>query len=268
MKSIKTVATMLIFVFVSVMFTGCSFFDNDIDNPSSSGNGEQNEEINVSVTITLDANGGTVNKKTLLGIAGEPLDLPIPTREGYEFYGWCVDYLLFDKDCFPDNDLTLVARWYVLEEKTVVVYDQSATNKEYIGAHYGWINWSPSAQQKSLAKAIEYFANNRIDSVHLAVSFDAYYNNSAFAISVGNRAEVRVCGSSGGDVIFQTYITNIDGYKKYTFEKDIDPLSLVPAEGKDVYMNILLDTNNSWYDMYVKNIRIEITYIEEIGTIV
>lgn len=265
MKYKKVLLAILIFVLISTMLAGCSFFGGD----SSS---ESEKKSKSTITITLDLNGGKADKKTLLGTTGSPLDLPTPTREGYEFYGWCNDYLLFSEDTFPDTNMTLTARWYVKEEKTKMVTDGTPINKEYRFKYGQWLYFSSSSSSSSdkvaLQKALEYFAHNSIDPIHLSVSYETYYNNSAFAISVGNVGYIKISGSNTGKVLYSKNITNIDGYEKFSFEGDIDPIELVPGNSENKYLHVLVDSNNSGYYMYIRNIKITITYKEEVGTIV
>lgn len=94
MKYKKVLLAILIFVLISTMLAGCSFFGGD----SSS---ESEKKSKSTITITLDLNGGKADKKTLLGTTGSPLDLPTPTREGYEFYGGAMIIFFFPKIHFP-----------------------------------------------------------------------------------------------------------------------------------------------------------------------
>ena len=51
--------------------------------------GQENEELTCPVTITLDANGGSVSPSNVVLFPGENYgNLPTPTRDGYTFKGW------------------------------------------------------------------------------------------------------------------------------------------------------------------------------------
>ncbi len=101
-------------------------------------------------TVTLDANGGTIESGTPAGdkgaaesetltFSGEPLELPAVTRSGYTFNGW--NMLLSDEDYALDNyygrytqslwwdgdelvptsDVTLIALWVTTEACTITL---------------------------------------------------------------------------------------------------------------------------------------------------
>ena len=67
--------------------------------------------------INLDPLGGTVSESTVNVTFGEPLELPIPTREGYRFGGWVLDgnVALFEDIWDMDHPATLIAKWVPLE---------------------------------------------------------------------------------------------------------------------------------------------------------
>ena len=80
----------------------------------------------VPVTVTWDANGGTVTPTTQTKIAGNDIDtLPTPSRQGFTFVGW------FDTSeatggtritattTVPNNDVTYWARWNRMNDITV-----------------------------------------------------------------------------------------------------------------------------------------------------
>ncbi|MBQ3571398.1 MAG: InlB B-repeat-containing protein, partial [Clostridia bacterium] len=69
----------------------------------------------ISNTITLDANGGTVESESVTATYGEVYTLPEPTRAGYTFGGW---FLSGSLAAFEDGvewellqDITLTAKW-------------------------------------------------------------------------------------------------------------------------------------------------------------
>jgi uncharacterized repeat protein (TIGR02543 family) len=71
-----------------------------------------------SVTITLDARGGSVSPSTLTGNSGSSLSLPTPSRSGYRFDGWYTSTSFdsnsqFIRTTYPDTNTTLYAKWSV-----------------------------------------------------------------------------------------------------------------------------------------------------------
>lgn len=81
---------------------------------SSSSESSSVEPI-VYVTLTLDANGGSVPSETIDVEKGKPAVLPTPTKKGKEFLGWYTgfgekDKKIDDSTVF-DEDMKLVAEW-------------------------------------------------------------------------------------------------------------------------------------------------------------
>lgn len=72
-----------------------------------------------SVTVTFDANGGTVTPTSRTGNSGTALTLPTPTRAGFVFDGWFTNANLsestrFVGTVFPSSNITLYAKWTVV----------------------------------------------------------------------------------------------------------------------------------------------------------
>ena len=64
------------------------------------------------VTVTFDANGGTVSPESLELEKGKAYGtLPTPTREGYKFVGWYNEGTLVTSDTICDGAVTLTAEW-------------------------------------------------------------------------------------------------------------------------------------------------------------
>ena len=68
------------------------------------------------LTVTLDANGGTVSPATIRVSTGQPYgQLPIPTKDGYSFLGWKIngqgEYITEQTIVTQTTDHTLVAQW-------------------------------------------------------------------------------------------------------------------------------------------------------------
>ena len=86
------------------------------------------EEIIVPVveyTITLDVNGGNaLAETTITGETGTPIELPTPTREGYNFLGWYNGEAKFEETVMLEANISLVAKW---EEIVVPVVEYTIT---------------------------------------------------------------------------------------------------------------------------------------------
>lgn len=62
-------------------------------------------------TVTLDANGGKVSPSSITAPSHETVDLPTPTREGFEFTGWKVGSDIVDGTYTVLSNVTLTAQW-------------------------------------------------------------------------------------------------------------------------------------------------------------
>ena len=80
--------------------------------------------VAASCTVTLDANGGTMDGNataTRTVESGKQIGtLPTPTRSGYNFLGWYCDGILVEAGTIVTGDMTVVAEWS-LKTKTVLV---------------------------------------------------------------------------------------------------------------------------------------------------
>lgn len=62
--------------------------------------------------IVFDVNGGT-SVRDITAEAGEPIELPATSREGYAFAGWFrEDGSRFSESVMPQENIKLIARWY------------------------------------------------------------------------------------------------------------------------------------------------------------
>ena len=78
-------------------------------------------------TVTLDANGGTLpegSAASYLGLPGMKIQLPTPTREGYNFVGWNDGSAFVSSPYTIGNVTSLKAVW-----ETVKVYDELANHE-------------------------------------------------------------------------------------------------------------------------------------------
>ena len=75
--------------------------------------------VDVKYSITYEVNGGILPTDVITSyLEGEELEIPVPTKEGYNFLGWYKNDVLFEETVMPAENLTLVAKW---EEQQVIV---------------------------------------------------------------------------------------------------------------------------------------------------
>lgn len=83
-------------------------------------------------TLTFDANGGIVSETSRTVLEGNTVgELPIPTKKGYQFYGWYInpqynEYYIINSQSTMAKDKTIIASWgpnidtLALENKNVL----------------------------------------------------------------------------------------------------------------------------------------------------
>lgn len=287
MKRFLTILALAILIF---SLTGCTFIGEmlgftDSDSTSDLTSNNSNSGVNgntpttpTEVVISLDCNGGTVNdgqiiSKTLRGMPGDTLTLPTLTREGYEFYGWCNGYAKYTGRTFPSSNMTLTARWTLLENRTITVCEEN--QNEYRSDQTsglfanGWVPFKYDNSNSEMQKALDYFDDNNIASVNLKVTYDAWlFEGSKLLTSMGIKGIVKISGGNTGSVFHSRDITNYGQYETFTFSGTVNPKEFKVQTNGAGYINVLVDTNNYNYNMKVRNIKVEITYTEEAGTIV
>lgn len=107
-STIILIAILLVAIIIGVVFTVKWFADHP------------------KYTVTLDANGGSLNSDTVDVRYGREYNLPIPTRKDYDFYGWYLDGVKVDTlgaSWDYDSDVTLVAKWKIVDENKFTYTD-------------------------------------------------------------------------------------------------------------------------------------------------
>ncbi|MFJ7647573.1 InlB B-repeat-containing protein [Lysinibacillus sp. NPDC097279] len=95
-----------------------------VENPPTTGGGgypttppvtnDQDDSPPAKVKITLYTNGGTVMKPIEITANTKVSDLPVPTKEGYRFYGWYQDEALtkqWHEETIVRVNISLYAKW-------------------------------------------------------------------------------------------------------------------------------------------------------------
>ena len=129
-----------------------------------------------SVTVTFDANGGTVNTNTKdVEVGSQYGELPTPTREGYTFLGWekrkipneyqeveyiestGTQYIL--TDIMPNNDMGMYIKVASKDISTDCVFVGSIGNNSrfYIAnnlnkLYFGWNDYTPASLRPTITR--------------------------------------------------------------------------------------------------------------------
>ncbi len=83
--------------------------------------------IGTNVKISFNSKGGSV-VDDISAQAGEVLNLPAPTREGYNFVGWFVGEDAFEDTVVPNESVTLTASWSIIENTIDYDLDGATAN--------------------------------------------------------------------------------------------------------------------------------------------
>ncbi|MGF6989663.1 putative repeat protein (TIGR02543 family) [Lachnospiraceae bacterium PM6-15] len=170
-------------------------------------------------TLFFDANGGTVEPTSKKAICGQPYgELPIPTREGYEFWGWYIpkdesdpesyDVFIDENEIFMlEENQTVRAEWVadlgfsisasensmMPAESIIIVERGKETEKEVAGLTFdektntlfmsGYFGESISISKPPEDFKIEIINDNRVDYI---------YNSGGPCTLVGN-GTLEVC---------------------------------------------------------------------------
>lgn len=80
-------------------------------------------------TITLNANGGTVEPDVITGAQGAEITLPTPEKTGHFFVGWYKDeaFTKLAGNKVPESDMTYYAKWITPEEAVSINVAKYAT---------------------------------------------------------------------------------------------------------------------------------------------
>ena len=97
-------------------------------------------------SVTLDANGGSLDSTSLSVNYESTLTLPTPTRTGYTFNGWYSDgTLISDGTWYYTTDLALTAKWTVNSYK-LTYNNVSNSNNLYVTLNYNYDGSTPFVQ--------------------------------------------------------------------------------------------------------------------------
>lgn len=135
-------------------------------------------------TINFETNGAVPIQSVEIE-AGNTLELPTPTREGYTFNGW-YDNSAFDGDVYvainPNRmeDLTLYAKW-TINQYTITFYTNGAAAIDPITADFGTnVNW-PGAITKDDSRFGGWFSSSVFSGNAITQTTMPGYNLNAYA---------------------------------------------------------------------------------------
>ncbi len=111
-------------------------------------------------TITLDFNDNTSENKIIAINKDDPITLPIPQYNGYQFVGWYLDDEIFcDETFIKDENITLIAKWEPLDIEITYLVDENIYGKMVIRFSQSFI--LPTVE-KSGYKFLGWYLNNEL----------------------------------------------------------------------------------------------------------
>lgn len=274
-KLTKISVVLLMCVIVICTFAACDFlFGNNNSGNNSSNGGSTGGSNDVpepvqpkSVTVTLDPNGGSgVSKLVLNGYPGEPMSLPTPTKEGYTFDKWYLGYnTVINNNYFPNNSVTLTARYYANEDTERSIVFQTQPEKQFeLPANFTVAHGMYNFSKESLASAddaglVDYIQNNRDVDILIEASVEILSRRTV---------KLSLLGSNSADVIVSQRF-DCPSYTNVSMSSSGKSRLLYKTEDSaDVVIRLVLDSTLGSTYIYFRNAIIKISWTEKAGMLV
>ncbi len=252
-KRVLSAIILTIIVLGSItMFVGCNLFD------SLSGNDEDGPK---DVTITLDPNGGTISMLTIKGKSSESMELPTPERDGYEFAGWFNGYSTVSQTEFPNEDMTLTARYYAKTNAPKSTVYQMTLNKEYSDTTLYF-----ERKHFDNPAAIDYLVENHNVPVTIKVTVEAYISTAKAGQWIGANGDLTLMGANKSDVLKNVNINNYS-YSTYNMTVNTESSYMYASDSTRV-LHFEGYTSYGSTDLVYRNLTIEVCYTEIAGSLV
>lgn len=190
-----------------------------------------------SYTITLDANGGTIDNNSISVEFDSNYTLPTPTKDYYNFAGWYNGSVKYGTSKWTkDSDVTLTAKW--TPSSYSLTYNLSGGTNSFQNPKSFTIE-TPTIELKDPSKNGYRFAGWYTDQS---------YNNPITEISAGSHANITLYAKWKVETYTITYELNggtISGTYKTTFTINDLPLSLpIPSRNDCVFLGWKKDDYN------------------------
>lgn len=251
-KIVSLIVLVTMIASIVLTFAGCSLFD------SLSGNDEDKVK---DVTITLDPNGGTISMLTIKGQSSQPMELPTPVREGYEFSGWYNGYSTVSQTEFPNEDMTLTARYYAKNDSPKSTVCQMTLNKEYNDTTFYF-----ERKDFDNPAAIDYLVENHNIPVTVKVKVEAYISTAKAGQWIGANGDLTLMGANKSDVLKNVNINNYS-YSTYNITANFESSYMYQADSTRV-LHFRGYTSYGSTELVYRNLTIEISYKEIAGSLV
>ena len=282
MKIFKKSLVMILLVAFAFSLSGCfGLFSppddgGDGDSGGSGGTGGSGGSPSgpATVTISLIANGGSLSQSTIVGKEGEPLVLPVPTREGYTFYAWCTNGVTkFESTTFPSSNKTLYARYYATKDTvqtinfTKVTDVFKTTDTAYKRNVVFQMQHISSTEDKYEMQYLTRTPN--IDDVKFEIKLDSYIKTIGAGQALGASGTIKL-QSWDGSTDLDTVTVNKYSYTSYTLDATTNSnfIDFSTANTNLYIFKLQYSCLMGSSYIYMKNIEVKITFTEKQGTIV
>ncbi|MGN1043027.1 MAG: InlB B-repeat-containing protein [Christensenellales bacterium] len=258
----KLIALTLMLVTSLILLNGCSVYETQ----TGSNDNKKDEQISTkTVTINLNVNGGEqLERSIFIGNAGEPMSLPTPKRDGYTFDKWYNGYDLIDQNVYPDTDMHLTARWFALNDTEKSFSYSTPLNQQYEGSIYSKGKLLKIDFTEDETEQIIYLKKNYDIECTFTLKFEATCVGTSGIFST-----VQLTGANELDVLLTAKIpTSTPEYVTYTIDSTALSRVFVGNDDDPVLRLYLFEDafGISYPELYVRNIVIEVNYIERKGS--
>ena len=202
------------------------------------------------VTVTFDADGGTVSPNTITVQPGSTIStLPIPTKAGYTFKGWFTDNTYTTEvtsSTVVNANVTYIAKW---AENVTVTFD----------ADGGTASFNTKEVERGTAIG-EFPAVTKTDH-----TFDGWYTDNTYTTRVTPETIVNTNVTYIAKWVAGDYVAEVNGTK---YETLAEAIGAVPTTGVKTTVTILKDItttatttipNNKWVELDIGSYTIDTT---------
>lgn len=181
-------------------------------------------------TISFDVNGGDNEIEAMKVVFDEEVELPTPTRKGYDFVNWTNEEIVYTDGVWKtEKDITLVANWNARTDTlyTINHYHQNIENDEY--TLFESVEDYATTDTEFSAKLNEYegFTSPKAKNVYILADgsavADYYYTRNLYTITVvGNGGTNNEITQKYGSKLNMAEWSTRDGWGIDGFYLDID----------------------------------------------
>ena len=187
--------------------------------------GETRDILLEPVTVTFDANGGTVDTQSkVVGIGTNYGRLPTPTREGYIFMGWNGKNLLNLEDFNYEDEVTAINNTDIIIKKTDTTYFYKSSNNIKLENGKNYILCS-NFEGDYTGRVYSFFGTSLWDrykqsdnKIYMPFTYDDSCDKNGFVISQNNQDMTSINMNLSTDEVILTNVMLEEGETATEYE--------------------------------------------------